>query len=201
MVIELIGYLGSALVVLSMLMTSVVKLRVVNTIGSAIFMAYALVIGSYPTALMNFCLIAINFYQLMRVFRTQKKYDLIEADLQESFVSYFLEKNMTDIRTWFPDFTKESLQGAEIVYFACCDNNPASLFIGKQSNNAGEVDILLDYATPVYRDTSTGRFLYAYLKQQGVQTLVFRSNAPKHVDYMSKVGYRKSEGGEYVLNL
>ena len=38
MMIELVGYLGSALVVVSMLMTSVVKLRVVNTIGSAIFM-------------------------------------------------------------------------------------------------------------------------------------------------------------------
>ena len=39
--IELIGYLGSALVVASMLMSSVVKLRVINTIGSGIFAAYA----------------------------------------------------------------------------------------------------------------------------------------------------------------
>ncbi|MCR4884486.1 MAG: hypothetical protein K6A68_12995 [Clostridiales bacterium] len=36
-IIELVGYLGSALVVVSMLMTSVVKLRIVNTIGSFIF--------------------------------------------------------------------------------------------------------------------------------------------------------------------
>ena len=47
--IELVGYLGSALVVASMLMSSVVKLRVINTLGSGIFAVYALMIHSYPT--------------------------------------------------------------------------------------------------------------------------------------------------------
>ena len=52
MIFELIGYLGSVLVIVSMLMTSVVKLRVINTIGSVIFAVYALLIHSYPTAAM-----------------------------------------------------------------------------------------------------------------------------------------------------
>ena len=60
--IELFGYLGSTLVVCSMLMASVVKLRVINMIGSVISGIYALIIGSFPLALMNFCLIIINFY-------------------------------------------------------------------------------------------------------------------------------------------
>ena len=94
LIIELIGYLGSALVVISMLMTSVVKLRVVNTIGSAIFMGYALVIGSYPTALMNLFLIGINVYQLIRLFKDQKQYDLIETDLKDGYVAYFLGRQM-----------------------------------------------------------------------------------------------------------
>ena len=42
--IEMVGYLGSALVVASMLMSSVIKLRVINTVGSGIFAAYALMI-------------------------------------------------------------------------------------------------------------------------------------------------------------
>ena len=40
MALELVGYLGSVLVLISMLMTSVVRLRVINLIGSAIFAAY-----------------------------------------------------------------------------------------------------------------------------------------------------------------
>ena len=53
MMIEMVGYAGSVLVVISMLMTSVVKLRVVNMTGAVIFTVYALLIRSYPTALRN----------------------------------------------------------------------------------------------------------------------------------------------------
>ena len=41
-IIEMIGYLGSLLVLVSFVMTSVFKLRIVNSIGSFIFMVYAL---------------------------------------------------------------------------------------------------------------------------------------------------------------
>lgn len=199
MVIELIGYLGSALVVFSMLMTSIVKLRVVNTVGCVIFTAYALVIGSYPTALMNFCLIGINAFQLFRLFRNQKQYDLIETDIGDGYVSYFIEKNLKDIRTWFPDFSAQGLR-ADMVFLACCDNNPASVFIGKRGSAPDETEILLDYAAPAYRDTSVGRFLHAQLKEKGCRTFVFRKNAPRHVEYMTKIGYRK-DGDDYVLKL
>ena len=40
MIIELIGYLGSILVVVSMLMSSVIKLRVINMAGSGIFRGF-----------------------------------------------------------------------------------------------------------------------------------------------------------------
>ena len=46
MIIELAGYLGSVLVVVSMLMSSVVKLRIINTAGSIISATYALIIQS-----------------------------------------------------------------------------------------------------------------------------------------------------------
>ena len=197
-VIELIGYLGSALVVVSMLMTSVVKLRVVNTVGSAIFMAYALIIGSYPTALMNLFLIGINVYQLFRLFRNQKQYDLLETDLKDGYVSYFIEKNLNDILVWFPGFSTQGLQ-ADLVFLICCDSHPASLFLGRRLNGPDEAEILLDYATPVYRDTSAGRYLHEQLKRKGFKTLVFKGSAPKHTAYLEKMGYQKNGRNEYVL--
>ena len=197
--IELIGYLGSALVVVSMLMTSVVKLRIVNTVGSAIFMGYALVIGSYPTAVMNFFLIAINVWHLIRLLRDHKEYDLIETRLGDSFVSYFLEKNLQDIRTFFPDFSPEGLSG-DAVFLICCSGQPASLFIGK-SAAAGTLEIALDYAAPVYRDTSAGRYLCGQLKKRGFKTLVFRGDAPRHIPYMESIGYRRNAKDAYVLDL
>ena len=74
MIIETIGYVGSALVLISFLMASVVKLRVVNSIGSTIFAIYALIIRSYPTAVMNFCLVCINLRFLWKLRRRDPSY-------------------------------------------------------------------------------------------------------------------------------
>lgn len=106
--IELIGYLGSALVVVSMLMTSVIKLRVINMIGSGVFAAYALMIHSYPTAFMNFFLVLINVYNLVRLLKDEKHYDLIDGKTDESFLTYFLEhyKDYTEIKTMPKNYMK-----------------------------------------------------------------------------------------------
>jgi hypothetical protein len=75
LLIELFGYFGSFLVVISMLMSSVVKLRIINTTGSMIFAIYALLIRSYPTALMNFFLVGINLYYLVQLQKQAKTAD------------------------------------------------------------------------------------------------------------------------------
>ena len=53
MMIEIFGYIGSALVVVSMLMSSIVKLRIINTVGSVISGIYAVICGAIPLAVMN----------------------------------------------------------------------------------------------------------------------------------------------------
>ena len=197
-VVEIIGYLGSVLVVISMLMTSVVRLRVINLIGSAIFTCYALLIKSYPTAAMNLFLVGINMYHLVRLLKVQKNYDLVATDMEDNYVTYLLEKNKDDILKWFPEFSLPN--ELEIAYLVCCDSNPAGLFLGRSVGNDA-IEVLLDYATPIYRDTSVGGHLHRRLAEAGYRSLVFRSHAPRHESYMEKVGYQKNERGEYVLSL
>lgn len=69
--LEIFGYIGTALVVMSMMMTSVTRLRVLNVCGSVIGGIYALIVGAYPTAVLNLCLIAINLYRLVRDSRSR----------------------------------------------------------------------------------------------------------------------------------
>ena len=107
-VIEAVGYTGSLLIVISMLMTSVKKLRIVNTAGSIIFTTYALIIKSYPTALMNLCLIIINFVNIYRLYKAGKTYTVIECYKKESIVQLYLKQNLPDIKKFFPDFSPEA---------------------------------------------------------------------------------------------
>ena len=198
-IIELIGYLGSALVLVSMLMTSVIKLRIINLVGSVIFAVYALMIKSYPTALMNFCLAGINIYHLWRLMKEQKHYELIPTESNDGYLRFLIQSHEEDIRKWFPAFSMQD-HSADRVYLMCCDGNPAGIFLGKLTKS-NELEVLLDYALPAYRDTSVGRFLYQRLAQAGYRSLVFRQEAPNHAQYLEKIGYQKNKAGEYVLDL
>ncbi|MBQ1240893.1 MAG: YgjV family protein, partial [Lachnospiraceae bacterium] len=86
MMIEIYGYIGSVLVVVSMLMSSIIKLRVINILGSVISGSYALIIGSFPLVLMNSCLIIINVYNLYKLLKAEQKYDLVDSEANDAFV-------------------------------------------------------------------------------------------------------------------
>ena len=51
--IQAIGYFSTVLILISFLMTSVVKLRLLNLAGSIVFVIFAFLTKSYPTAIMN----------------------------------------------------------------------------------------------------------------------------------------------------
>ncbi len=197
--IELFGYLGSTLVVVSMLMASLVKLRVINTIGSVISAIYALIIGSFPLALMNVCLIVINLYGLFRLLKTPQQYDIVPCGVEDCFVRYFLEKHQADISGFFPDIQKDAL-AADAAYLVCCNGDPAGLVLGRDLGD-GQMDLILDYSVPAYRDCSVGQFLYANLKAHDVRILRFSRKATQaHVDYMKKMGFGENQG-EFTLEL
>lgn len=196
--IEMIGYLGSALVVVSMLMSSVIKLRVINTVGSAIFTVYALIIHSYPTALMNACLIGINICNLVKLTRKDKSYDLVECAPGDGLLRYLLDHYASDIRTYFPGFSPDS--GADRAYLVCCGGEPAGVLLGTDKGQ-GILQVLLDYSTPTYRDCSIGAYLYANLGPRGVRTLVYaEQESQAHADYLTKMGFVKQDGA-YVKEL
>lgn len=64
---EIIGYTGTALILLSMMMTSVAWLRIVNMTGSVFSMIYGALCGAWPVFLLNLCMIAVNLVQLIRL--------------------------------------------------------------------------------------------------------------------------------------
>lgn len=198
MIIELAGYLGSTLVVVSMLMSSVVKLRVINTIGSCISATYALIIHSYPLALMNICLIIINCYNLAKLLKSEQQYDLIQADTNDAFLAYFIARYRQDIRDFFQE-TDLDLSASDTAYIVCCDAAPAGLLLGKTSEN-GVLDITVDYTTPVYRDCSVGKYLYAKLSEHGIRKLIYSGTSKKHAEYLLKMGF-VPENGRYEKTL
>ena len=198
-IIEGIGYLGSVLVVVSMLMTSVKKLRIVNTTGSIIFTAYALIIHSYPTAFMNLCLIMINIYQLTKLGRKEQNFKLLRAHTDAGIIPYIFDYYIYDIKEYFPYVRAEGLPKCDTAFLVTYETTPAGMLIGNMIDDQ-TMDIWLDYATPAFRDSSVGTFLYRYLPVEGIRKIVFSGKAVGHEDYMLKMGFVKTEEG-YVKEL
>ena len=191
-IIEIVGYVGSALVIVSMLMTSVVKLRVINMIGSVIFCTYALFIHSYPTAAMQVALIIINIVNLRKLLNTKKEYSVVKLTGTDSFINHFIEQNSQDIKSIFPEFAQ--VQQADSVYLVCCHSDCAGILVGSPAAD-NSLNVFLDYTTPAYRDTSVGKFLYEKLKENGVKSLVVNQAVDLHAKYLLKMGFTKKDNG------
>jgi hypothetical protein len=65
--LEIFGYVGMALVLLSMMMTNTKKLRTINLAGAVVCMIYGAMTRTWPTAFLNLGLAIIQIVQLIRM--------------------------------------------------------------------------------------------------------------------------------------
>ena len=71
--LELFGYLGTALVLLSFVMHDIKWLRAVNMAGGTISLIYAICVNTMPVVVLNGSLILINGIQLARILRRERE--------------------------------------------------------------------------------------------------------------------------------
>lgn len=65
--VEILGYAASIMVAISLTMKDIVKLRILNFIGCALFTAYGLMIDSWPVVLTNGFIACVNIYFLAKM--------------------------------------------------------------------------------------------------------------------------------------
>ena len=63
---EYIGYLASLLVLVSFLMKNMTYLRLVNTLGCLVFIAYGALLPSIPIIITNAAIVLINSFYLLK---------------------------------------------------------------------------------------------------------------------------------------
>ena len=71
--LEIFGYIGTALVIVSMMMSSLKWLRIFNMSGSFINTVYAVCVQAWPVVLLNATLLVINAIKLIADKRERKK--------------------------------------------------------------------------------------------------------------------------------
>ena len=189
--LEIFGYVGTALVLLSMMMTSVVKLRLLNTVGSIISMIYAFLSGAWPVVFLNLGLIIINVWQLIKLHRTETVFACVKLNADDQSLGYFLNYHSSDIAQHFPGYRITNGANTE-VYMVYTSGESVGVLIGSREGDT--LHVQFDYATVKYRDCSVGAFLYGQLKNDGIRKLVSEGKGEYHNQYLTRMGFTEENG-------
>lgn len=98
--VELVGYLASALVVASLAMTSVVRLRTVSLIGSLVFVAYGALLPSIPIIITNAAVAGLNIWFLRKEFGAHRDLGAVPIEPRAPFLVDFLSSHTDDIASF-----------------------------------------------------------------------------------------------------
>ncbi|MEZ9232479.1 hypothetical protein AB4259_15495 [Vibrio amylolyticus] len=189
--VEWFGYLASLVVLVSLTMTSIVKLRVINFIGCLLFAAFAYFIDSYPTMLMNLGIAGINVYYLVGLANSKDKFKLVSATIDSEYFDHFVATNIKDIER---QTTTSVLRSANTAFYMLRNNAIAGLLVGTKHED-GSFDIALDYVTPEFRDLKLANYFYQQspdlIKSRGIKVLKAKATTEDHEDYLTQVGFEK----------
>ncbi len=189
--VEIIGYLASILVAVSLMMSSIVRLRIINLAGSLIFTIYGIIISAYPVALVNGFIAIVNIYYLIEILSAKEYFDVLEVEPNSEYLKYFLSFHQKEIKKYVPNFTFHENENTRVI-FVLRNSVPAGLVCAKNIDG-DTVFVNLDYVIPGYRDFKIGRYVYQkFFKENNIRKIFTYPGNNTHNKYLKKMGFVKT---------
>ncbi len=201
--LEILGYVASALIAISLMMRSIVRLRWINLIGSVCFTIYGVPIEAYPVAVVNLAIVFINVYFLVNMRRAKEAFAVIEMGPESAYLHEFLSFHGADIRSFQPGFAFTERPGQH-VFVVLRDLVPAGVVVTEPRDEPRRAWVSLDDVTPAYRDFKIGDYLFNHRRDlfrgAGFDRLETAAGTPAHARYLQRVGFRR-RGETFLLDL
>ena len=200
--LEIIGYVASVLVALSLMMSSIIKLRWYNLIGALLMSLYGFLLHSYPVGLLNLFIGIVDIYFLVQIYTRKSYFQLLTLDYHSEYLNYFLEHHSESIKNFFPDFVFK-IKDNQVGFFVLRDAIPAGLFIAEEIDNV--LNIELDFAIPEYRDFQLGKFLYPALiskfENTNIKLIKIHPKNKMLAIYLKKIGFKINDNNDYYFEM
>jgi hypothetical protein len=191
--LEFLGYLASFIVLVSLLMSSIIKLRWINLLGSAIFSTYGFMIGAFPVGFMNLCICFINVYYLIKIYRTKEYFKILPIESNSKYLEYFIDFYHKDIKKYSNTFAFDS-NNISVCLSILRNLVPAGVFIASEQDSS-TLKVELDFVIPEYRDFKIGAFIYesnkSYFLDKGYSRFICYSSSDTHIKYLKKMGFKE----------
>ena len=198
---EMIGYAASALVVVSLAMTSVVRLRAISLVGSVAFVVYGMLISSVPIMITNVAIAALNVWFLRGELGGKRNLGALVVPVDDPFLVDFLSYHLGDIHRFQPGFRLDADE-ASLALLLMRDGFPAGALIGNQVDD--ELVVLLDHVIKPYRDSQISTWLYgrgsSVFRRLGIERISAEGGNEAHNSYLTRNGFARV-ADRYVLTL
>ena len=200
--LDALGWVGSALLVWSLLQARQLRFRALNLVACFVLIAFNWALGVWPQVAMNFVLAGINLWFLRRLLATrhdERHYQVVQVGPDDDFLDYVLRTHAEDIARFNPEFRRDGGPGRS-AYVVLSDDVVVGVVLVR-AVDATTAQVELDYVTKPYRDFTPAEFVYRsshLFADRGFHRVVTPPNDDDA--YYTRLGFTKA-GDRYVLDL
>lgn len=189
------GYAASLVVLVSLLMSSLKKLRWINLVGATMFGLYGFMIGSIPTGVMNLGIVIIDIYYLVKMYQNKDYFQVLPIETKSEYLREFMNFYKEDIQKYMI-LEDLNIQDSTFKFYILRNMNTAGVFVANHYDE-NTLEITLDYVVPIYRDFKIGLFVFESQRKtfldKGYTSFVVKTDNPDHIKYVKRMGFMLSE--------
>jgi len=189
---EYICYAASIAMLISLIMKSMYKFRIINTISCVLFVAYGLFLGATAIVVANIILIIVNLYFLIRNSKPRNDFILTRCRKSDSLLNEFVNFHQADIKKLIPRLNWNEVADDALCFYLMLNMQLAGVWVAEEIGNAAYV-VKLDYVAAEYRDMEGGKFIYRnnceMLRALGIKTLTTNVGFEAYNHYLEKMGF------------
>lgn len=199
-VLEAVGWFGSAVLVVSLAQTRVMRFRVLNAASCAVLIGYNAAIAVWPMAAVNVVLLVINLVVITRLLRRRhdaRVYEAVPIGVDEPFLARLLQRHQDDITAFNPDLPEDAPAVADHAFLVSTHDRVVGIVLSRQGTDPAEQEVLLDYVLPEFRDFTPGEFVFrpgGPFTELGVRRVVASPGMLASERYLRAVGFVEQEG-------
>ena len=198
-----VGYIASGVIVLSMMMSSIIKFRWINLIGALLFSVYGFLIGALPVGVLNGIIVLVDAYYLWQIYRKTEVFEILEIKAKSDYLKRFLAFHNERIQGYSPGFDYNPDKNT-LCFFILRNMAVAGLFIAQREQDT-ILKVQLDLVLPEYKDFKNGQYVYVQLREQfiaaGYKTVIAEGNNKNYFTYLKKLGFVEVAAGVFRKEL
>ncbi|MBO9520721.1 MAG: hypothetical protein J7518_04210 [Nocardioidaceae bacterium] len=202
--LDLVGWLGSALLIYSVMQTRVLRFRVFNLAACLVLTGFNIALEIWPLVAMNIALSLINLWHIRNLVRTrhdQEAYTVLEVGPEDDYLRHVLRVHEADILRYQPDLTFDGAAEGSAAFLVLRGDETVGVVLIHDAGD-GVAEVQLDYVTPRFRDFSPGEFVWRHsgaLQEHGFTRVV--TPARMVAPYYQRLGFSPRADGRFELEL